>query len=291
MKNKKITLMMVLLLILSMTITSIAQEGIKKDGLTASEMITKAIYNKGETFKVTTELNSHKKFIDYSIEKIPDPNNEGKLIEEEQKIDEKSYVVGVIEKSEKSRKEYYKTISLMDPLSTSEQFWNRNVFYGRINDNKWIKKVVNPVIIEILTETDKELINLFATYDKDTVVDGKNYYVINLDVKNDVRKEISLKVMDKICNESLLETNTEMNKEEIKKELLKKFSDKNMKTSSKYYINKDTKILELVDKTEVGTVTVDKMTIEINNTAKYKYYDFNQPVNFPEINPEDLQEQ
>ncbi|WFD09861.1 hypothetical protein [Tepidibacter hydrothermalis] len=294
MKNKIITLMMVLLLILSMTMTSMAQEGIKKDGLTASEMIQKGIYNQSQTVKVTSELNSHKKFTGYSIEKIPDPNNEGKFIEEEQKIDEsmddKSYVVGIIEESEKSRKEYYKSISLIDPLSTSEQFWDQNVFYGRMGENKWIKKVMDPVFIEILRETDKEVINRFATYDKDTLIDGKEYYVINLNAKNDVRKEIALKVMDKICDKSLLETNPEINKEEIKKQLLKKFAYSNINTSSKYYINKDTKILEFIDKTEIGTITIDKMNIEMSNTIKYKYYDFNQPVNFPEILPEDVQE-
>lgn len=224
---------------------------------------------------------------------VADPNNNGKFVEKDQEInqliEDHSFIIGVIEKNDKASKEYYRSISLLDPTSTSEQLLEQNIFYGRIGDGKWVKKITNPIVVDILKETEKELIKTYATYASDEIINGKNYYKISYSPNNDMEKVIALKVMDKIVNKSLAESDTELDSNEIKTLLLKALSKKNKAIAITYYINKETQVLELMHKTEVITMTSDKMDIKLSNTSESKYYDFNQPVTFPEIVLEDIQ--
>lgn len=291
--EKKVVVVMFLAFALLMNTVVMAQAEIRKDGLTASEMLLQGKENLGETFKTTMELNSQKKFTGYTKQLIADSKNKGKFIEVEQKIDDvaidRSIIIGVVQKHEKLEKEYYRSVSLMDPMLTSEQFQDGNVFYGRMGNDKWMKVVTNPTVMKVLEEADKELINSYATYADDQKINGKMYHVIKLNPDSEGIKKITLKVMDKVINESISKSKGAINRKELETLILKELSRKEKESSSTYYINAGTRVLELLDTTELSTLTMDKLNIEVMNVNHSKFYDFNQPVAFPQIVPKDIQ--
>lgn len=292
MKSTKKFLVIFLALILLMNSVTMAQKEITVKGLTASEMLLKGMDNLGETYKLTMDLKV-KKLTGFSKQLVPDPKNSGMFIEKEQEInqiiEDHSFVVGVVEKNDEISKEYYKSISLLDPTATSEQLLEQNIFYGRMGNGKWQKHVTNPIVVDIIKETEKELIKIYATYASDEIINGKNYYKISYQPNYDFKKVIALKVMDQIVNKSLTTSDTKIDEDEIKTLLLKEISKKDKDLSTTYYINQETQVLELMHKTEIVTFTYDKMDIKLSNTSESKYYDSNQPVIFPEIVLEDIQ--
>ncbi|QXM07005.1 hypothetical protein [Crassaminicella indica] len=335
MKNRKIALFMVLIFIVSMTITAVAQEDITKDGLTASEMLIKAtntFNNQYTTCKFSNTTNVNTKTTGSMNIKKPDPNAEGKFIEEEQKIDENTNMVilqeGIFEKPEKI---YVKTtISLKDmpqeqKPQTSETFMDKGIMYIKSGENaKWIKIDINPLMAEIkkiigndranvgMTKEQMELFGMYATYDEDTVIDGKEYYVINVNMDSAALKEVYNKLINKMFDQlgkvieqtekiktekSTTETNPvqteekpKMNKEVLMQQMKEMFSKMNMNITYKYYINKETKLYEFIDITQTMDMTMDKLHTQTTSSSKCKYYDFNKEVTFPVINADDIQD-
>ncbi|MCT4595476.1 MAG: hypothetical protein N4A57_14600 [Anaeromicrobium sp.] len=332
MKNKKISLLMILIFIVSMTVTAMAQEEITKDGLTASEVLIKSndTFNNQYTtlkFKGTTNMNT--KTTGSMMIKKTDPNNEGQFVEEEEKVDENVDMTmsqeGIFEKPEKV---YVKTTTSVKNMpeeqktQSSEVLMDQGVMYMRIGENtKWLKLDINPMMQEMkkimgndgtnmgMTKEQMELFGMYASYDENTVIDGKEYYVINVNMDSTALKEITSKAMDKIFDqfEKIMEetekteaktesTQTkseqpEMDKETLKKQMQEMFSKMNMNVTYKYYINKETKMYEFMDISQIIDMNTDKIHIQTTSTGKYKYYDFNKEVTFPIINAENLQEQ
>ncbi|QZY55079.1 hypothetical protein [Crassaminicella profunda] len=340
MKNKKIALLMILIFIVSMTITSMAQEEITKDGLTASEMlltVNDAFNNQYTTFKFNGTMNMNTKTTGSMMIKKPDPNNEGQFIKEEQKLDQNVDMTmvqeGIFEKPEKV---YVKTTASIKNMpkeqkpQSSEVLMDQGVMYMRARENaKWIRLDINPMMQEMkkmmgndgtnmgMTKEQMELFGMYAAYDENTVIDGKEYYVINVNMDSAALKEVYSKLIDQMFDQlgkiieqteitkpkqaeakietteikpEQIEEKPEMNKEVFKQKMQELFSKMNMNVTYKYYINKETKMYEFMDITQTIDMTMEKIHTQTTSTGKYKYYDFNGEVTFPVINTENPQD-
>lgn len=320
MKNKKIALLMVLIIILSMTITSMAQGEVTKDGLTASEMLIKAsetMNNSCDTFKLSGTTNTNKKVTGSMV--IPTPDTDGNIIEEEKKIDKTTSIVMIQEGIfQKPQKVYVKTTTSPkdmpeNQIHNSEVFMENGTMYMRIDKNtKWNKINIDPIMQEFqsilgnnssnitLTKKQMELFGMYASYDEKAVIDGNSYYVINVTMDSTALKELCSKFTDKILNQlqkskaQTEKTNGEivpqMSKEKITQQLQKMFSQMNINISYKYYINQETKMYEFMDIAQTIDMDIEKLHTNIISNGKYKYYDFNKEVTFPVINIEKIKD-
>jgi hypothetical protein len=323
--------------------TSMAEE-ITKDGLTASEMLIQsndAFTNQYTTFKVNGTMSMNTKTTGSMMTKKPDPNNEGQFIEEEKKINENVDMTmsqeGIFEKPEKLyMKTTFSTKNVPEKKipPSSEMIMDQGVMYTRIEGKiKWVKIDMNPMMREIkkitgtdgtsmnMTKEQMELLGMYASYDENKVIDGKEYYVININMDSAALKEITSKAMDKIYDQfgkvieeaekieaqKAKETQTKaktkttettpeqihqkpkMDKETLKQQMQEMFSKMNMNITYKYYINKETKMYEFMDIAQTMDMTMGKIHMQTTSTGTYKYYDFNKEVTFPVINAEDLQ--
>ncbi|TCO78029.1 hypothetical protein [Marinisporobacter balticus] len=320
MKNKKITLLMVLVLMVSMTITSMAQGEITKDGLTASEMLIKASETMDttyHTFKFSGTMNINTKITGSMA--TPKTDAEGNIIEEEKKIDKNTEMImtqeGIFQKPQKV---YVKTIASLKNMpegqnQTSEVFMENGSMYMRTaKGEKWIKIDIDPIMQEFqsmlgsnssniaLTKEQMDLFGMYASYDADAVVDGKSYYVMDVTMNSAALKELCSKVADKMLDQiQKTETQTEktdaktapkISQEELKQQIQETFSKMKMEITYKYYINQETKMYEFMDIAQTIDMDMEKMHTNTVSNGKYKYYDFNKEVTFPVINPEDIQD-
>ncbi|KNF08145.1 S-layer domain-containing protein [Gottschalkia purinilytica] len=188
-------------------------------------------------------------------------------------------------------------------------------------NDKWIKIDLNPILDKIgklssktnlgdLTSINnnldlakqQELFGSYVKYGEDVVVDGQKYYTIDLDLDNETFKkitsEISNTVIDSLFDEIAKADpdNQELSKDEFKSIFNELLNSMDISTKYKYYINKDTKLVDISDvkqnvsmknnfSTEGNDVSVN---ITTNSDIKLKFFDFNKPVKFPKIDKKDV---
>ncbi|WZL74593.1 hypothetical protein QBE52_07845 [Clostridiaceae bacterium 35-E11] len=315
MKRKATVLLCVLLLVVAFTSTAMAQseeefiQQLTREGMTASQMLEKANEKMSmfDTYKYHGTMNINTKVL------VP--------IEEQQDINMVIDQEGVYQKPQKA---YTKSITTMvnvgeeglptPPEQVSEALVEDGTMYIRTGEtNQWMKLDLNPMMQEMeslfgkkdpanvgMTKEQIEMFGMYASYDEDMQIEGKNYYVINVDVDKDAFKKIyqqTMKHMFKYFEEMGKQQNTDndeaipkFNSEEVQNQMEEMIEKMEMEVNYKFYIDKETKVYDVMEMTQTVNMSVEEVKTQSNTQGKYQYYDFNKDVDFPVINPEDIME-
>lgn len=315
MKRKGIVLLCVLLLVVAFTSTAMAQseeefiQQLTREGITASQMLEKANEKMSvfDTYKYrgTMDINT----------KVLTPT------EEQQDINMIMNQEGVYQNPQKA---YTKSIATIVnageegiptlPEQVSEALVEDGVMYIRTGQtNQWMKLDLNPMMQELesllgkkdpanvgMTKEQIEMFGMYASYDQDMQIDGKEYYVINVDVDKDSFKKIYQQTMEhmfKYFGEIEKQQNTEndeaipkFNSEEVQNQMQEMIEKMEMEVNYKFYIDKETKVYEVMEMSQTLNMNVEEVKTQSNTQGKYQYYDFNKPVEFPVVKAEDIME-
>lgn len=307
MKKTKGIILLSILLVLSMTMTAFADtnetSAITKEGMTASEMLEMVSDKLLEykTLKNIIEIDMTSQVIDKTQEKeatemVMNMLMEAAMDQENDKI----YIVNTV-----------KTILGEKTLEdNTEALKNGNVMYVKPpRVDKWIQQDLNPIVQEFeallgtnmqngtdITKKQMELFGMTATYLEEEEIDEEDYYVILITVDKEKFKAVMDEVLDKIMTltvemmdvEELDEVEEEEMKEAIEVMMTELITGMDMEIEYKYYINKETKVLEKMDFDQVIHMEMGIMDQHTTSTGVIKFYDFDEPVEIPEIQPEDI---
>jgi hypothetical protein len=204
--------------------------------------------------------------------------------------------------------------------TNSEVFMKDRIMYIKSEgEEKWFKMDMNPMMNELqgltgqnfnnvgVSKEQLEMFGMYAKYDKDVTLDGKNYYVISIDIDKDAFKEIMKQFADKAADMAVEQVaniedeqnkdseeienfaSDEQNKEMVKQMIKSMIENMDMEIGYKYYIEKETKMYDKMDIKMNMNMNMFGMTSEMNYIGNGKYYDFGKEVQFPEIKENDIQ--
>jgi len=210
-----------------------------------------------------------------------------------------------------------------------EIFMDTSSMYTKMmNSDKWIMQDISSLMSQLqVTSTSSEpytmtklsdeqlkLFKEFARYEEDTVMDDKEYYVINMLIDNETYKEyymeIVKKTMDSVVQMQMenpeFAGNPDFNPDQYKEMMVLLLSQMEVEIEYKYYVNKATKnyekmwisqdiympldnlfqmIQQMVPEEKIPSVSIKMLT---QMEGEFSLYDFNEEVIFPVITPEDI---
>ena len=231
------------------------------------------------------------------------PGQEAHTIKMSMKIE------GVFEKPQKS---YVKsTISLLDagvaPEQSSEVYTDGQTMFMRMpNNNKWAKIDIQPFLQQMqsltgnmdmtkvgLSQQQMELLGMYATYDADAILDGKNHYVVDITVDKNAFKKMLTEIMKTTFDlmplgNASTATTPQPSKEEMSQMLQTMLDSMEIEVTYKYYIDPETKLFK--DMKVIETITMKQGAMSSLTTAQgtFQYFDFDKAVIFPIIIPGDI---
>ncbi|WIF95959.1 S-layer homology domain-containing protein [Caminicella sporogenes] len=216
-----------------------------------------------------------------------------------------------------------------------EIFIDGSYMYSKTNDmEKWIKQDIGGLMKQIkslygsnepynMSSFNKQQLEAYkdyAVFGEDVKIDGKDYYVIKIDLDKETYRKLYKEITDKILDSmiELQRQNQDKNSSEqgqmsidMLKQIVKQITEQmEVEVSYKFYINKETKNYEMVDLVQDVYMPMDnllkmlmqtmeegkekeqlknvKITMNSHFDGRFKLYDFNGEVSFPEIKPEDI---
>lgn len=315
MKKKLTSLLCVLLLVVAFTSTAMAQseeefiQQLTREGIMASEMLERANekVNQFDTYKYHGTLNISTEV----LTPMEEPQDINMIMDQE----------GVYQKPQKA---YTKSIAKfvnvskegmpVPPEQVSEALMEDGTMYIRTGQtDQWIKIDLNPMMKEMesllgkkdaanigMSKQQMEMLGMYASYDQDIQIDGKEYYVINVDVDKESFKKLYQQTMEhmfKYFEEIGKQKSTEndgavpkFNSEEVQKQMQDMIEKMEMQVNYKFYIDKETKVYHVMEIAQILEMNLEEVKTQSNTQGKYEYYDFNKPVEFPVVNPEDIME-
>ncbi|WP_432406420.1 hypothetical protein [Wukongibacter sp. M2B1] len=217
----------------------------------------------------------------------------------------------------------------VDQENTTEMFMDENAMYQKtdLTGEKWIKSDMSSILSQIqslqgnnpqnMMQLSKEQIEFYknyAWYSDDEKVDGKYYYVVNVDIDKEAYKKFFQEYTEKIMNAVIEqqqeidpladETEAEMAKmmitqmlEQLEMEVSYKFYiDKEsmiydkMWISQDMYMNMDSLIQMIAAMSEEEDTDLSEAKVEmvITSEGELNYTDFNGEVTMPVIGEEDI---
>lgn len=311
MKKSKGIILLSILLVLSMTMTAFADtseiSAVTKGGMTASEMLEKVSDELLEykTLKYVLEMDMISSVIDKTQEEAEEEIAQElamKMIMNAamDQENDKLYIVNTV-----------KTEVEEEAIEVSTEMLKQgSVMYMKLpGADKWMQQDLNPIMQELeallgtniqngtgATKQQMELFGMTAAYLEDEKIDEEDYYVILITVDKEMFKAVIDEILDKIMIlamemagvEELNEVEEEGMKEAVEAMIAEMIKSMDIEVEYKYYINKETKILEKIDFQQ--TIRMEMGIIEqlTKATGAFQYYDFDEPVEIPEIQPEDI---
>lgn len=310
-----------------------------RDGLAADEILILANEKLEEqkTFKATGKLDMD---MSMSVEGLPAEDEVEKEL-----LDQGMSMQMVMEfdmQSENPDKSYIKEVvksntAGVESEDTVEVFMDGSSMYQKmtLSGDKWVKSDIssmqsqiqslqdnNPQNMAQLSEAELAYYKDYATFGENEIIDGKECYVVNIDLDKEAYerflKEYTQEIMEASMNASLEQQN-EVNvldeesaaELEMAKQLTAQMLETmDMEMSTKYYINKNTMNYEKADMSmnmymnmdsliqmilamseeDVDDADLSKIKVEmvINMDGQFDYYDFGKEVTFPEITEDDI---
>lgn len=292
----------------SMAMAETEEEFIQKitrEGVMADQMLQNANekMSEFETYKYTSNMN---------IESKVTGSMEGEELD--QTVNMVTTQEGIVQKPQKV---YGKSITKILGMNeaqeqVSEILMEDGTMYMKMaNAEKWIKMDLNPIMQETqkifgkqdmgsigLPKEQMELLGMYASFDEDAVIDGKEYYIINMAVDKDAFQKVYNQVMDKMMDHfdewmklgEQEQDQPEMDMEEFKDQMKEMMGNMETEVSYKFYVDKETKLYDRMDMVQTVKMNLGEMRTTAYTKADFKYYDFNKEVVFPTINPEDVQD-
>ncbi|MEJ8555038.1 DUF6612 family protein [Tepidibacter sp. Z1-5] len=284
---------------------------LKRDGLTVYDMLDKAGQNMLEkkTYKATTNMDIT------STTKSEEEGTDDTVINMN-KVQEVQF--------EEPETVYTKDTTIMknpetdeEMTMTSEVYMKDRIMYIKADGQaKWTKMDMNPMMNELqsmmgssmntstLTKEQLDIFGMYAKYEADEKIEGKDYYVVSIDIDDESFKEIVKMIADKAteiaaANVEATENKDKKNIDEFiddsdNQEMVKEIIDTiienvKMDINCKYYIDKETKIYDKIKMEMDMNMNFMGMNNEAKVTAESKYHDFGEKMEFPEISEDDVE--
>ncbi|SKC83467.1 S-layer homology domain-containing protein [Maledivibacter halophilus] len=308
-----------------------------RNGLSADDILEMANENLKEqkTFKANGKMDVDMKM---SIEGLPEDIKEQEALTDDQMNMKMNMEFDI--QTENPDRSYVKQVLKtnadgVETEETTEGFIDGNTMYQKmsLSGDKWIKTDISSIQSQIqslqgndpqniVEVSDKELMfyKNYASYGENEKIDGKEYYVINVDIDKEAYKKFMKDYMGEIMNASIdlsLQQQSEIDNlqedaaemDMVKEGVKQMIDDMDMEMSSKYYINKKTmnyekvdtdatmymnmdKFMELIaqmaEKDEAIDLSNVKMNMVYNMKGQFNYYDLGEEVIFPEITEDDI---
>jgi len=297
-----------------------------RDGLSASEVLTLANdkNNEYDTYKQKGSLNMNiqMEVSGVSQEELQEdlnPMSQNMVmdldLEAQVQTPDKAYIKEIIKSGIPEAKD-----------QEIEIFMDGTVMYTKmLGSDKWVKQDMGNILAQIqslsnnepykmsqLSNQQLEFFKNYAQFEEDVRIDKEDYYIVAIDLDKDAYREFFMetieKTMDSIVdlqvNNPELNRDPSFNEEQYKQMMMQIINQMEAEVEYKFYINKDTMNYEkmyiaqkvymtmenLNPPVEEGIEESQNITIKMVNQmeGEIDYYDFNEEVTFPVINPEDI---
>lgn len=307
-----------------------------RDGLEADELLVLANKKLEEekTYKAKGTFDMNMKM---NVEGLPaSDESEQALMDQGMNVD---MVVDFDMQVESPDKAYMKEVMKSDTEEfeseeTIEIYMDGPIMYQKmgLSGDKWIKNDMssafskiqslqgnNPQNMAQLTDEQLKFFKDYAGFGEDVKKDGKEYYVVTLDVDKEAYRKFyedyTNEIIDASINASLeqksetqdLEPQNEAEVEMAKQFVSQMINNMSMEISYKFYIDKKTKCYESMDMDMSMYMNMDslvqmmaqmsdeetdlsnvKMEMVTNMQGQFNYLDFGKEVVFPQITEEDI---
>ncbi len=283
---------------------------LKRDGLTVYDILDKASQNMIEkkTYKATTNMNTTST-IKSEEEGIEDTViNMNKVQEIQFEAPETIYTKDTTTMKNPETDE--------DMTMTSQVYMKDRIMYIKTDgQEKWTKMDMNPMMNELqsmmgssmntntLTKEQLDVLGMYAKYEADEKIEGKDFYVVSIDIDNESFKEIVKMIADKATeiaaniedaedkeNKDIDEFIDESDNQDMTKQIIDSLIENmQMDINCKYYIDKETKMYDKMKMEMDMKMNFMGMKNESKTTAESKYHDFGEKLEFPEISEDDVE--
>jgi len=209
----------------------------------------------------------------------------------------------------------------------AESFIDGSVMYTRMSGtDKWVMQDMGPVMEQIqaisdrepyqmtqLSEDELKIFKEFARYENDVELDGKEYYVIGLDIDKDTYKEYYIEIIEKVMDSVVtlqiedprLQEDPAFDPEQYKQMMKALVADMEVELCYKYYVNKETKMFDKMWLSQEMIMPMEQFMTEIveilgeeappfsvkvlsRSEGEFELYDFGVEVEFPVITEDDI---
>ncbi len=210
-----------------------------------------------------------------------------------------------------------------------EIFMDESTMYTKMMGNdKWIAQDISSLMNQIksmsnndpykMSQLNDEQLGFFkdyAVFEDDAKIDGKDYYVVSIDVDKETYDKYYKKLIEESMNASIeLQANNpeisedpDYNPEQFKQMMQQLIGQMNVEVNYQFYINKETMAYEKMGITQDIYMSMDQLIAMMQAYAEegeevpemsltmvthleglFDFYDFNEEVSFPEISPKDV---
>lgn len=203
-----------------------------------------------------------------------------------------------------------------DMTMTSQVYMKDRIMYIKTDgQEKWTKMDMNPMMNELqsmmgssmntntLTKEQLDVLGMYAKYEADEKIEGKDFYVVSIDIDNESFKEIVKMIADKATeiaaniedaedkeNKDIDEFIDESDNQDMTKQIIDSLIENmQMDINCKYYIDKETKMYDKMKMEMDMKMNFMGMKNESKTTAESKYHDFGEKLEFPEISEDDVE--
>ncbi|WP_025436064.1 S-layer homology domain-containing protein [Peptoclostridium acidaminophilum] len=287
---------------------------LSREGYSAALILDKASKNieKYDTYKFKGDMDMD------STVTAPDENNNP--VTENTKM--KMVQEGVFEKPENI---YVKSTMTIIPMNekqkeelgdmleqTSELYYDGQKYLMKTSmDDSWFELDITPLIKQLqsmtgsssmnnqgITREQLELYGMFAKYGLDEKIDGKDCYTINVELDSATFNKLMKQIMDQTIEfykdsnlQQLDQEQSDMSEqemEEFKATLNAMFSNMNVNVGYKFIVDKETLEYRSFDIKQKIDMSMGDIKTTTNAVGSFEYYDFNKPVEFPQIKESDI---
>lgn|GEM_PF-1578765 len=287
---------------------------LSKEGYSAALLLDKASKSieKYNTYKFKGDMD-----MDTTVT-ASDENN--KTVTENTKM--KMVQEGIFEKPEKI---YVKSTVTMIPMNekqkeelgdmleqSSELYFDGQRYLMKTSmEDSWLELDITPLIKQLqsmtgsssmnsqgITREQLELYGMYAQYGADETVDGRDCYIVNVELDsatfNKLMKQIMDQTIDFYKNSNLQQLDQEQSEmsqqemEEFKTTLSAMFSNMNVNVSYKFIVDKDTLEYRSFDMEQKMDMSIGDIKTSTTASGSYEYYDFDKQLEFPQIKESEI---
>lgn len=220
--------------------------------------------------------------------------------------------------SEKPQRIYSKSTTTITPLSQEQEeklqgmttqscevYFDEDEYLMKMpGDDFWVSMDMNPLVKDLnsmtggnsigsqsLTREQMKLFGMYSKFADDAKINGSEYYSIDVSLDSDafnmILKEIVNKTLEYhgtgIKNASDGSSVSEDDIDQLKSMLSSMVSNMSVAVKYKFYIDKETLDYRFMDIVQNTNISMGDISSTSNSTGRFEYYDFNTPVDFPEI--------
>ncbi|KDR94897.1 S-layer homology domain-containing protein [Peptoclostridium litorale DSM 5388] len=219
---------------------------------------------------------------------------------------------------EKPQRIYSKSTTTITPLSQEQEkklegmttqscevYFDEEEYLMKMpGEDFWISMDINPLVKDLqsmtgghsvgsqaLTRDQMKLFGMYSRFADDTKINGREYYSIDVSLDSDAFNLILREFVNKtleyydtgIRNASDDSSVSEDDIDQLKSMLSSMVSNMSAAVKYKFYIDKETLDYRFMDIVQNTNIRLGDIISTSNSAGRFEYYDFDIPVDFPEI--------